>query len=52
MTGGREWKIFAAFAVIFGLAYYLPLADPRVTRAILEAFKLVQSLGPCSTSRP
>jgi hypothetical protein len=26
-----EWKIFAAFVVIFALAYYLPLADPKVT---------------------
>jgi uncharacterized membrane protein YraQ (UPF0718 family) len=29
-------------AVVFGLAYYLPLANPRVTEAILEAFKLLQ----------
>jgi len=38
----REWKIFGAMAVIFGLAYYLPLANPRVVDAILEAFKLLQ----------
>jgi len=29
-------------AAVFGLAYYLPLANPKVTGAILEAFKLLQ----------
>jgi uncharacterized membrane protein YraQ (UPF0718 family) len=29
-------------AAIFGLAYYLPLANPKVIGAILEAFKLLQ----------
>jgi len=38
----REWKIFGAMAAIFGLAYYLPLANPKVIDAILEAFKLLQ----------
>jgi hypothetical protein len=38
----REWKILGAMAAVFGLAYYLPLANPRVTEAILEAFKLLQ----------
>lgn len=38
----REWKIFGAMAAVFALAYYLPLADPRVIDAILEAFKLLQ----------
>jgi uncharacterized membrane protein YraQ (UPF0718 family) len=38
----REWKIFGAMAVVFGLAYYLPLGNPRVVDAILEAFKLLQ----------
>ena len=42
MSITREWKIFGAMAGIFGLAYYLPLANPRVTGAILEAFKLLQ----------
>jgi len=42
MNNGREWKIFAAMAAVFGLAYYLPLADPRVVDAIVEAFKLLQ----------
>ncbi len=38
----KEWKIFAAFAAIFLTAYYLPLSDPRVSGAIVEAFKLLQ----------
>ena len=42
MNHPREWKIFGSMAVIFGLAYYLPLANPRVVDAILEAFKLLQ----------
>ena len=42
MTINREWKIFGAMAAVFGLAYYLPLANPKVTGAILEAFKLLQ----------
>jgi hypothetical protein len=42
MTINREWKIFGAMAGVFVVAYYLPLANPRVTGAILEAFKLLQ----------
>lgn len=38
----RELKIAAAFIAIFLGAYYLPLANPKVTGAILEAFKLLQ----------
>ncbi len=38
----REWKIAAAFVAIFLAAYFVPLADARVTDAILEAFKLLQ----------
>ena len=38
----REWKIGAAMVAVFGLAYYLPLADSAVAVAILEAFKLLQ----------
>ena len=38
----KEWKIFAAFATIFLVAFYLPLANPKVTGAILEAFKMLQ----------
>ena len=36
----KEWKIFAAFAVIFVVAYMLPLSNVKVTGAILEAFKM------------
>jgi uncharacterized membrane protein YraQ (UPF0718 family) len=42
MNHAREWKIFSAMAAIFGLAYYLPLANPKVIDAIVEAFKLLQ----------
>lgn len=38
----REWKIFAAFAAIFVTAYYLPLSNPKVQTAILEAFRMLQ----------
>jgi hypothetical protein len=40
--GGKQWKIFAAFLGIFLVAYYLPLANPKVEAAIFEAFKLLQ----------
>ena len=39
---GREWKILAAFVAVFAVAYYLPLANPGVNGAIIEAFKLLQ----------
>jgi len=42
MTNAREWKIFAAMVAVFGLAYYLPLANTKVIAAIVEAFKLLQ----------
>jgi hypothetical protein len=38
----KQFKIFAAFLAIFLGAYYLPLSNPKVTAAILEAFKLLQ----------
>lgn len=38
----RELKIFGAFLAVFLGAYYLPLSSPKVTNAILEAFKLLQ----------
>jgi len=38
----KQWKIFAAFLAIFFGAYYLPLSNPKVTAAIVEAFKLLQ----------
>ena len=42
MKDPRQWKIFAAMLVVFGLAYYLPLANTKIVAAILEAFKLLQ----------
>ncbi|MCB9782244.1 MAG: permease [Candidatus Omnitrophica bacterium] len=38
----KELKIFSWFAAIFLVAYYLPLSSPKVTTAILEAFKMLQ----------
>ena len=38
----KELKIGVAFAVVFLVAYYLPLSNPKVTAAIVEAFKLLQ----------
>ncbi len=38
----RQWKIAAAFTGVFLTAYYLPLANPKVSGAIVEAFKLLQ----------
>ena len=37
-----QLKIAAAFVTIFLVAYFLPLADPKVSGAIVEAFKLLQ----------
>src|SRR3972149_6255077 len=38
----KQWRVFAAFVAIFLTAYYLPLSNPKVTAAIVEAFKLLQ----------
>ena len=38
----REWKIFFALVAVFVAAYALPLGNPRVQKAILEAFRLLQ----------
>lgn len=38
----KQLKILAAFVTIFLVAYFLPLADPKISGAILEAFKLLQ----------
>ena len=38
----KQLKIFAAFLAVFLGAYFLPLANPRVEAAIVEAFKLLQ----------
>lgn len=38
----KQWKIAAAFVSIFLVAYYLPLSNPKVSGAIVEAFKLLQ----------
>lgn len=38
----REWKILASFVAVFLGAYWLPLSNPKVENAILEAFKMLQ----------
>ncbi len=38
----KEWKKFAWLVGIFLAAYYIPLGNPKVTNAILEAFRLLQ----------
>ena len=38
----KQWKILAAFVVIFLVAYFLPLSNVQVSGAILEAFKMLQ----------
>ncbi len=38
----RELKIFASLVAVFLVAYFLPLGNPRIQQAILEAFKLLQ----------
>jgi uncharacterized membrane protein YraQ (UPF0718 family) len=38
----KQWKIFAAMLAVFLLAYFLPLSDPKVKTAVVEAFKLLQ----------
>jgi len=42
MENRKELKIFAAMAGVFIVAYSLPLSDPKIREAILEAFKLLQ----------
>lgn len=37
-----EWKKFAWLVGIFLVAYYIPLGNPKVASAILEAFRLLQ----------
>jgi hypothetical protein len=38
----KQLKIFAAFLAVFLAAFYLPLGNPKVEGAIVEAFKLLQ----------
>jgi uncharacterized membrane protein YraQ (UPF0718 family) len=38
----EDFKNFGAFVGIFLVAYYLPLSNPKVKEAILEAFRLLQ----------
>ncbi|MDH7600185.1 MAG: hypothetical protein QHH07_11215 [Sedimentisphaerales bacterium] len=38
----KDWKKMAGLVVVFLVAYFLPLGNPKVTNAILEAFRLLQ----------
>lgn len=38
----KEWKRLAAFIGIFVIAYLIPLGNPKVKEALLEAFRLLQ----------
>lgn len=38
----KEWKIAVALVLIFLVAYFIPLGDPKFAGALLEAFKLLQ----------
>ena len=38
----KELKVFGWIAGVFLVAYFLPLANPKINAAILEAFKLLQ----------
>jgi uncharacterized membrane protein YraQ (UPF0718 family) len=38
----KEWKKFSWLVGIFLAAYFLPLGDPKVSNAVLEAFRLLQ----------
>jgi uncharacterized membrane protein YraQ (UPF0718 family) len=40
---GREGKIFLLFVGIFLFAYYLPLGNPKIQEALLEAFMMLQA---------
>lgn len=38
----KQWKIFGILVSIFLVSYYLPLSNPKVQKAILEAFRMLQ----------
>lgn len=38
----KQWKVLGALLGVFLVAYYLPLGNPKVESAVLEAFKLLQ----------
>src|SRR3989339_2057585 len=40
---GREGKLFLLFVGIFLFAYYLPLGEPKVQKAVLESFLMLQA---------
>ena len=38
----KDWKKFVALVAVFLLAYFLPYDNPKVSNAVLEAFRLLQ----------
>jgi uncharacterized membrane protein YraQ (UPF0718 family) len=38
----KDKKVFAALLTVFLVAYFLPVTDPRIQTALLEAFKMLQ----------
>ena len=38
----KEWRVFGVLAGIFLFSYYVPLSNPKIQRAILEAFRMLQ----------
>jgi uncharacterized membrane protein YraQ (UPF0718 family) len=38
----RQLRIFSTFAAVFLIAYFLPLSNPKIQSAILEAFRMLQ----------
>jgi hypothetical protein len=38
----KDWRKFAALVVVFLVAYFLPYDNPKVSNAVLEAFRLLQ----------
>jgi len=38
----RDWKKLAVLAAVFLAVYFLPLGNPEVRRALIEAFRLLQ----------
>lgn len=38
----KDWKKLAVLVAVFLVAYFLPLGNPKVSNAILEAFRLLQ----------
>jgi hypothetical protein len=38
----KEWRKILVLALVFLVAYFLPLGNPRIQNAIQESFRLLQ----------